>query len=122
MWLTSHTCDQHPWVLALQPAARTWIVLFGTLAAHASWVTNDLGEFKRLAPRLCHVGTARGDQGFFQAWFTEAGRAAGIDVSHLNLFPLPSVDDMTGCCWIRTSSGWAAEAWPTCSRSGGFMA
>jgi len=47
------------------------------------------------APRLRHAGTAGGDQHLFQAWFTEAGRAAGNDVAHLNLFPMPSADDMS---------------------------
>lgn len=48
------------------------------------------------SPRLCHVGTAGGDQRFFQAWLSEAGQTAGLDVSHLSLFPMPSVADMTG--------------------------
>jgi peptidase E len=48
------------------------------------------------APRLCHVETAGGDQRWFQAWLSEAGRVAGVEVSHLNLFPMPSVDDLTG--------------------------
>jgi peptidase E len=47
-------------------------------------------------PRLCHLGTANGDQRFRNAWLDEAGRAAGIDVVHLNLFPMPSVGDVAG--------------------------
>lgn len=44
-------------------------------------------------PRVCHIGTAGGDQLYFNALFTEAGEAAGVTVSHLNLFPMPSAAD-----------------------------
>jgi peptidase E len=44
-------------------------------------------------PRLCHIGTASGDQLWFNAAFSAAGQAAGVSVSHLNLFPMPSVAD-----------------------------
>ena len=47
-------------------------------------------------PRLCHLGTAGGDQRYRNAWLDEAGRAAGIEVAHLNLFPMPSVGDVSG--------------------------
>ncbi len=43
------------------------------------------------APRLVHLGTANGDQRWFNAEIDEAARAAGIDLTHLNLFPMPSV-------------------------------
>lgn len=46
------------------------------------------------APRVCHVGTATGDQRYFNAEMSEAGRMAGIQVSHLNLFPMPPTDDL----------------------------
>jgi peptidase E len=45
------------------------------------------------APRVCHVGTASGDQQWFNALFSEAGQAAGVTVTHLNLFPMPSAAD-----------------------------
>jgi peptidase E len=48
------------------------------------------------APRLCHLGTAGGDQLWWNALFTAAGRRAGVDIDHLNLFPMPSVDDVEG--------------------------
>ncbi len=54
----------------------------------------DLAGVSGRPPRLCLVGTAGGDQANWIAWFYEAGRAAGIDVSHLNLFPMPNVGDM----------------------------
>jgi peptidase E len=47
-------------------------------------------------PRLCNVGTASGDQVWFNGLVDEAGRAAGVDVVHLNLFPMPPVDDIGG--------------------------
>ena len=46
------------------------------------------------APRLCHVGTAGGDQRFFNARVNEAGQFAGVEVSHLNLFGMPPSDDL----------------------------
>jgi peptidase E len=45
------------------------------------------------APRICHIGTASGDQRPFNAEFTAAGEVAGITVTHLNLFPMPSAAD-----------------------------
>lgn len=47
-------------------------------------------------PRLCHLGTASGDQRYTNAWISEAGQVAGIDVTHLDLFPMPAVEDMLG--------------------------
>jgi peptidase E len=46
------------------------------------------------APRLCHVGTASGDQRWFNAMVSEAGQVAGIEVSHLNLFNMPPTGDL----------------------------
>ncbi len=45
------------------------------------------------APRLCHVGTAGGDRASYNAALSEAGRVAGVRVSHLNVFPMPNVAD-----------------------------
>jgi peptidase E len=47
-------------------------------------------------PSLCHVGTASGDQRYWAALIDEAGRAAGVAVSHLNLFQMPNHEDMLG--------------------------
>ena len=47
-------------------------------------------------PKLCYVGTAWGDQRSFNALVDEAGRAAGFEVVHLNLFPMPPVEDLAG--------------------------
>jgi len=71
----------------------TWTdVAFGPLIFYAVELSGVTGR----TPRLCHVGTAGGDQRWFQAWFNDAGHAAGITVSHLNLFSMPNTDDMTG--------------------------
>jgi peptidase E len=67
-------------------------VEFGPLVLHAIELSGVSGR----APRLCHVGTAGGDQSWFQAWLGDAGRAQGITVSHLNLFSMPNTGDMTG--------------------------
>ncbi len=47
-------------------------------------------------PRLCHLGTASGDQRHVNAWLDEASRSAGFEQSHLNLFPMPTVEDVEG--------------------------
>jgi peptidase E len=67
-------------------------VAFAPLILHAV----ELSGVSSRRPRLCHVGTAMGDQRWFNAMVDEAGRAAGIDVVHLNLFTMPPVDDVAG--------------------------
>jgi peptidase E len=62
---------------------------FAPLIHHAV----ELSGVEGRAPRICHIGTAGGDQQYFNALFTEAGQAAGMTVTHLNLFPMPSVAD-----------------------------
>lgn len=54
----------------------------------------ELSGVEGRAPRLCHVGTANGDQRAFNANVSEAGKIAGIEVSHLNLFTMPPTDDL----------------------------
>jgi peptidase E len=62
---------------------------FAPLIYHAVELSGVAGR----APRVCHIGTAGGDQQWFNALFSEAGQAAGITVTHLNLFPMPSAAD-----------------------------
>ena len=50
----------------------------------------ELAGVDRRAPRLCHVGTTGGDQRWFQAWLSEAGREAGVDVAHLTCSRCPT--------------------------------
>ena len=72
----------------LRPGTRTRVELSG-LVHHAV----DLAGVAGRAPRLVHVGTASGDQRWFQAELSDAARVAGFDLTHLNLFPMPSVED-----------------------------
>lgn len=65
---------------------------FAPLVLHA----NELAGVTSRRPRLCHLGTARGDERSWNAMMSEAAHAAGFDLVHLNLFPMPSVDDMAG--------------------------
>ena len=65
---------------------------FAPLVHHAV----ELAGVDGRAPRLCHLGTAGGDQLWWNALLSQAGRTAGIEVSHLNLFPMPTVDDIEG--------------------------
>lgn len=47
-------------------------------------------------PKFCHVATASGDPLHQAARVDEAGRAAGVSVSHLTVFPMPNHADMLG--------------------------
>lgn len=62
---------------------------FGPLIFHALELSGAAGR-----PKLCHLGTAGGDQRWWNARVSEAGMAAGVDVTHLNLFPMPTYEDM----------------------------
>ena len=62
---------------------------FAPLIHHAVELSGVDGR----APRICHIGTAGGDQLSFNALFSEAGEAAGMTVTHLNLFPMPTTGD-----------------------------
>ena len=65
---------------------------FGPLVHHAVALSGVSGR----APKLCHVGTASGDQRWWAAEIDEAGRAAGFDLTHLHLFGMPNVEDVEG--------------------------
>jgi peptidase E len=62
---------------------------FAPLIHHAIELSGVAGR----APRICHIGTAGGDQQWFNALFSEAGEAGGMTVTHLNLFPMPTTGD-----------------------------
>lgn len=47
------------------------------------------------APRLCLLATAMGDDKAVLHYLTEAAQVRGWGVSHLSLFPMPNVDDIT---------------------------
>lgn len=88
------TADQ-PTILAtsggLKQGHRTQFE-FGNLINFAIEASGVHGR----APRLCHLGTAGGDQRWFNALLDEAGLLAGVEVRHLNLFPMPPTDDVEG--------------------------
>jgi peptidase E len=65
---------------------------FAPLVFHAI----ELSGVNARRPRLCHVGTAGGDQRWWNGLWDEAGHAAGVDVVSLNLFPMPNVEDLAG--------------------------
>jgi len=67
-------------------------VEFAPLVHHAIELSGVSGR----RPRLCHLGTAGGDQRWRNALLDEAGRVGGIEVVHLNLFPMPGTDDPLG--------------------------
>lgn len=65
---------------------------FAALVHHGVELSGATGR----PPRVCHLGTAGGDQRWFNAELDEAARSAGFDLSHLNLFSMPSVEDVEG--------------------------
>jgi peptidase E len=65
---------------------------FDALVHHAVELSGAHGR----RPRLTFVGTASGDPRFMSYWAHEAGRVAGFDVTCLDLFPMPNLDDMPG--------------------------
>jgi peptidase E len=67
-------------------------VSFSPLVHHAVELSGATGR----PPRVCHLGTAGGDQRWFNAELDDAARTAGFSLSHLNLFSMPSVEDIEG--------------------------
>ena len=65
---------------------------FAPLVHHAVELSGVNGR----RPRVCHLGTAGGDQRSAAAELDEAARAAGFDLSHLHLFSMPNVEDVEG--------------------------
>ncbi len=65
---------------------------FDALVHHAVELSGVTGR----RPRLTFVGTASGDPGFGNYWAHEAGRVAGFEVTCLDLFPMPNLDDVPG--------------------------
>src|SRR6185369_5708348 len=55
----------------------------------------DLAGVTGRAPRLCFVATALGDNPLVLHRLIDAAQARGLAASHLTLFPMPNVDDIT---------------------------
>ena len=71
---------ESPTILATSGGLRrgSWTdVEFSALVLHAIELSGVTGR----APRLCCVGTAGGDQRWFQGWLSAAGQAQGITVT-----------------------------------------
>src|SRR3954454_6288466 len=56
----------------------------------------DLSGVSSTVPRVCHIGTASGDDRSMQHDMSEAGRVAGLDLTQLSLFSMPNVEDVEG--------------------------
>jgi peptidase E len=65
---------------------------FNALVHHAV----ELSGVEGRAPRITHLGTAGGDQAHANSWMTEAAGVAGFDLTNLNLFSMPNVEDVEG--------------------------
>lgn len=69
----------------------TWTdAAYGPLIEHAI----ELARVSGRPPRVTHVNTAGGDQRQIEGTELEAARLAGVDASHLRLFPHPNVEDL----------------------------
>lgn len=73
-------------------------------------------------PRLCYVPTAGGDDARWISWFHDAGRVAGVEVTHLSLFPMPNTADPAGMLGEADWCGSEVGTSPTSSPSGRFTA
>ncbi|WP_329249416.1 peptidase E [Streptomyces canus] len=84
-----------PTILATSGGHRTGgrtMVSFHALVHHAV----DLSGAHGRRPRVMYVGTAIGDAEHFTARMHEAARVAGFDLTPLQLFPMPNLDDVEG--------------------------
>ncbi|MBT2534049.1 peptidase E [Arthrobacter sp. ISL-48] len=83
---------EQPTILATsggyKPGFRTRLEFSG-LVHHAVELSGVSGR----APRVVHLGTASGDQRWFNAELDQAALLAGFDFSHLNLFSMPNHAD-----------------------------
>jgi peptidase E len=84
-----------PTIVATSGGHRTGgrtMVSFHALVHHAV----DLSGAHGRRPRVMYVGTAIGDAEHFTARMHEAARVAGFDLTPLQLFPMPNLDDVEG--------------------------
>ncbi len=64
---------------------------YGKLSEYAIGLSGVDGR----RPKLCFVGTAVGDDPAWIMGFYEAGRVRGLETTHLAVFGMPNVDDIT---------------------------
>ena len=55
----------------------------------------DLAGVTGRAPRICFLATAMGDDKTVLHHLTEAAQSRGFSASHVSLFPMPTVEDVT---------------------------
>lgn len=55
----------------------------------------DLAGVAGRPPRVCFLATATGDDKAVLHYLTEAAQARGFTASHLSLFPMPNIEDVT---------------------------
>ena len=75
----------------IQEGRRTRLS-FSPLTDYAADLSGTTGR----PPRVCLLATAMGDDRATLHYLTEAAQQRGFAVSHLALFPMPNVDDITG--------------------------
>jgi peptidase E len=71
-------------------AGRRTTIEFGPMTDYAL----DLAGVTGRRPRVCYLGTAGGDSDRWTAAFYDAGRIAGVEMSHVALFTMPNVEDI----------------------------
>jgi peptidase E len=74
----------------IQEGRRTRLA-FSALTDYAVDLSGTTGR----APRVCLLATAMGDDRATLHYLTEAAQERGFAVSHVALFPMPNVDDVT---------------------------
>jgi len=74
----------------LLPGARAYWE-FGPLVDQAVELAGVTGR----APRMCLLATAMGDNPAVISWLHGAAMLRGISASHVTVFPMPNVDDVT---------------------------
>ncbi len=85
---------EQPTILAtsggLRRGERTMLA-FGPLLHYAIELARPAGK-----PRLCYIGTASGDDPWWSAQIHEAATEAKVELTVLNLFPMPPTSDLAG--------------------------
>jgi hypothetical protein len=95
-----------PTILATSGGLRTSQrirVAFDALVHYAV----DLSGVNGRRPKIMYVGTAIGDAEFYGFRMMEAGRVDGFEVTALQLFPMPNLEDVAGAPVRRClGDGW----------------
>ncbi len=85
---------EQPTILATSGGLRRGeraMLAFGPLLHYAIELARPAGK-----PRLCYIGTASGDDPWWSAQIHEAATEAKVELTVLNLFPMPPTSDLAG--------------------------